>query len=215
MHIANIWLLYFIIDIHKIDKFIKITEELTSMKKITFIFICAMLLGTAGFSAKADDVWSKIALYIPNRFMDAVDIITVSVGVGPVVRAEMHATRAFAFGAGVGAEVMALKGCNRQYGVCREAGYDMSFAMFNRVDLTRDGQSRLVVPFIIDEDGFPLPGDRLYGFHDGARDYWELGGSLALGLAGTLAIHPVEIFDFITGIFFIDLKDDDITAEDL
>ncbi|MDD5697177.1 MAG: hypothetical protein PHH77_01050 [Victivallaceae bacterium] len=185
------------------------------MKKFTFICICAMILGTAGFRVEADDVWSKIALYIPNRFMDALDIVTVSVGVGPVIRAEVHATRALAFGVGAGAEVMAVKGCNRQYGVCREAGYDLSFAMFNKVCLTRDGESRLVEPFVIDEDGFPLPGERLYEFYHGARDYWELGGSLALGIAGTLAIHPIEIADFITGIFFIDLKDDDITGEDL
>jgi len=120
------------------------------MKKIAFILICVMMLGSAGYNAKADDVWSKIALYIPNRFMDALDIVTLSVGAGPVVRADIYATRAFAFGAGVGAEVMAVKGCNRQYGVCREAGYNMSFAMFNSVSLTRDGQSRLVVQFVID-----------------------------------------------------------------
>lgn len=185
------------------------------MKKIAFILTCVMMLGTAGYNAKADDVWSKIALYIPNRVMDALDIVTLSVGVGPVVRADVYATRAFAFGAGVGAEVMAVKGYNRQYGVCREAGYNMSFAMFNSVNLTRDGQSRLVVPFVIDEDGFPSPNERLYEFYSGARDYWAFGGSLALGLAGTLAIHPVEIADFITGIFFIDLKEDDITGEDL
>jgi hypothetical protein len=185
------------------------------MKKISLIFICAIMLGTCGFSAKADDVWSKIALYIPNRVMDALDVFTVSVGVGPVARAELHATRAFAFGAGVGAEVMAVKGANRQYGVCREAGYDLSFAMFNKVSLVRDGQSRLIEPFEIDENGFPRPTQRLYEFYDGARDYWEFGGSLACGIAGTLAIHPIEIADFVTGIFFIDLKDDDITGEDL
>lgn len=193
----------------------KNNEEFTVMKKTVFVFICALLLGTAGFNAKADDVLSKMALYLPNRFMDALDIVTFSVGVGPVVKAELYATRAFAFGAGVGAEVMAVKDCNRQYGVCREAGYAMSFAMFNKVNMTRDGQSRLVVPFVIDEDGFPSPNDRLYEFYSGARDYWAFGGSLALGIAGTLAIHPIEIADFITGIFFIDLKDDDITGEDL
>ena len=186
------------------------------MKKFTFVFICAtMFLGTVGFNAKADGVWSKLALYIPNRIMDAVDIVNLSVGVGPVLRAEVHTTRAFAFGAGAGAEVIAVKGANRQYGVCRQAGYDMSFAMFNEVSLVRDGTSRLVIPFVIDERGFPIPNERLYEFYNGARDYWEFGGSLALGLSGTLAISPVEMVDFIAGFFFIDLKDDDITGEDI
>jgi len=184
------------------------------MKKILFICVCVMMMGTAGFNAKAD-VLDKIALYFPNRILDALDIFTVSVGVGPVARAEMHATRGFAFGAGAGAEVMILKGCNRQYGVCREAGYDVSFAMFNRANLTRDGQSRLVVQFYIDEDGFPLPNQRLYEPYNGARDYWALGGSLSLGLAGSIAIHPIEMADFVTGLLFIDLKDDDLTGEDL
>lgn len=185
------------------------------MKKIIFICVCVMMLGTAGFDAKADDTLSKIALYFPNRIMDALDIFTVSVGLGPVARAELYATRGFAFGAGAGAEVMFVKGCNRQYGVCRESGYDVSFAMFNRVSLTRDGQSRLVIPFVIDEDGFPLPNERLYEPYNGARDYWAIGGSLSLGLATSLAIHPIEIADLVAGIFFIDLKDDDIIGEDL
>ena len=184
------------------------------MKKMFFICVCTMMMVTAGSSAKAD-VLDKIALYLPNRFLDALDTFTVSLGVGPVIRAELHATRGFAFGAGAGAKVMAIKGCNRQYGVAREEGYDISFAMFNRVNLTRDGQSRLVQPFSIDEDGFPLPNQRLYEFYNGARDYWGIGGSLALGLAGTVAIHPIEIADFVTGIFFIDLKGDDLTGEDL
>lgn len=184
------------------------------MKKILFIFACAMLMTTASFNTKAD-VLDKIALYIPNRVLDALDTFTVSVGVGPVIRAQLYATRGFAFGAGAGAEVMAIKGCNRQYGVCREAGYDISFAMFNRVNLTRDGQSRLVQPYIIDEDGFPLPNQRLYEYYNGARDYWAIGGALSLGLATSVAIHPIEIADFVTGIFFIDLKDDDLTGEDL
>jgi len=185
------------------------------MKKIMFILVCVMMLGTAGFDAKADDVMSKMALYFPNRIMDALDVFTVSVGIGPVARAELHATRGFAFGGGVGADVLMVKGCNRQYGVCRETGYDISFAMFNRVRLDRDGQSRLVLPFTIDEDGFPLPSQRLYEPYNGARDYWALGGSLSLGIATSVAIHPIEIADFITGIFFIDLKDDDLTGEDL
>lgn len=185
------------------------------MKKIIFICVCVMMLGTAGFDAKADDVLSKIALYFPNRIMDALDIFTMSIGVGPVARAKLYASRGFAFGGGAGAEVMLLKGCNRQYGVCRQAGYDASFAMFNRINLTRDGQSRLVRHFIIDEEGFPSPNERLYEFYDGARDYWVIGGDLSLGLATSVGIHPIEIADFITGIFFIDLKDDDMTGEDL
>ena len=183
------------------------------MKKIIFTCICVMMMGA--FNAKADGVIDKIALYFPNRILDALDVFTVSVGVGPAVQAELHATRGFAFGAGAGAEVMAVKGCNRQYGVCREAGYEVSFAMFNRINLERDGQSRLVVPFVIDEDGFPLPNQRLYEPYNGARDYWAIGGSLSLGLTTSVAIHPIEIADFVTGIFFIDLKDDDLTGEDL
>jgi hypothetical protein len=185
------------------------------MKRIIFICVCVMMLGTAGFDAKADDVLSKIALYFPNRIMDALDIFTVSVGVGPVARAKVYATRAFAFGGGAGAEVMVLKGCNRQYGFCRQAGYDISFAVLNRVSLDRDGQTRLIVPFVIDEEGFPSPNERLYEFYNGARDYWAIGGDLSLGVATSVAIHPIEIADFVTGIFFIDLKDDDMTGEDL
>jgi len=186
------------------------------MKKIIFIYVCVMMLGSVGFEAKAaDDIGGKLALYLPNRMLDALDTFSVSVGLGPVARIQVHMTRGFAFGAGAGAEVMVTKGINRQYGFCRQFGYDTSFAMFNRINLTRDGQSRLVIPFVIDENGFPLPNERLYEFYNGARDYWSIGGALSLGVATSVAIHPIELADFALGFFFIDLKNDDIVGEDL
>ena len=144
------------------------------MKKIFFICVCTMMMVTAGSSAKAD-VLDKIALYLPNRFLDALDTFTVSLGVGPVIRAELHATRGFAFRRRSRSESYGYKRLQRQYGVGREEGYDISFAMFNRVNLTRDGQSRLVQPFTIDEDGFPCRISASMSFYNGARDYWGIG----------------------------------------
>ena len=53
-----------------------------------------------------------------------------------------------------------------------------------------------------------------YNRFEGSRDYWEIGGEGGAGLIGRAAIHPINVADFITGWFFIDLAGNDITSDD-
>ena len=97
------------------------------MKKFFAVMAALMMI----FTLAADEMvpgrrtnWSeKIALYLPNRILDLLDIFTVTVGVGPVVEARLMGTRLADVGAGYSAGTYKLyKDFNRQYGiglVCR------------------------------------------------------------------------------------------------
>lgn len=61
---------------------------------------------------------------------------------------------------------------------------------------------------------FRIRQEPIYDLRKGARDYWEIGGTLGLGLIeARVSIHPVDILDAVLGFFFIDIKGDDLTFE--
>ena len=69
------------------------------MKKIVFILGLSVLLGGA-MPVQGSDVLEKIALYIPNRIVDAFDCFSATLGVGLGARAELAVTQAITVGAG-------------------------------------------------------------------------------------------------------------------
>ncbi|MFA7230353.1 MAG: hypothetical protein WC071_03700 [Victivallaceae bacterium] len=183
------------------------------MRKI-FLGCVVALMVAGGFSAKAEGVVDSICLYIPNRILDTFDIFTLNVGFGPVARAELRFTRAVAFGGGIGFTAKAIKDYNRQYGAALQNGWNGSFLCIDAEDTSRKPTTRLVKEYWEHNEGFPSPEDRIYDFYTGARDYWEVGGSVgALGEVD-FYIHPIEVLDLVAGFLFIDLKDDDLSFED-
>ena len=48
----------------------------------------------------------------------------------------------------------------------------------------------------------------------GQRDFWRIGGALGLGIEGEVYINPIEWFDFLTGLVFIDIRQDDFEFVD-
>ena len=182
------------------------------MKKILLVAVFTMLLFSGTFS-RADGVLDKVLLYIPNRIIDVVDIFSLELGVGPVVRANVQLTEAFQFGAGVGATAKAVKDINRQYGGCMENGWDAGFTCVMGENMKRSETSRWVQEYWEDYSGLPRPSQEIYDFYTGVKDYWAIGGVLGLGIEGAFYLHPVEVADLITGIFFFDLKGDDLTFE--
>ncbi len=186
------------------------------MKKL---FLALSLVGClfASNSASALDsreVMDKLLLYIPNRIVDAFDMFTVDLGVGPVVEAQLMATRAVWGGAGIGLACKAYKAHNRQYGFGIEEGWYWSFVTVSDENFSLSRGTSLVKKYVEMRAGFPTPDRRTYGFFDGPRDYWAIGGSLGCLVTGDLFIHPVEWADFALGFFFIDIKGDDFTLDD-
>ena len=70
------------------------------MKKVLLTLGLAILLftGSAAMAAPAAyrsspevNIGEKLALYIPNRLIDALDLFSVNLGVGPIVEIQMMA----------------------------------------------------------------------------------------------------------------------------
>jgi hypothetical protein len=183
------------------------------MKKMGMLIVLAFVL-LAGNETQAG-VADKILLYLPNRIVDLTDIFSISLGFGPVVRAEARVTRYCDIGAGIGISAKIIKGANRQYGGGLQNGWDASFLCIAAEDTELESGSRWLKSYWYHSSGIPSPSEKIYNFYTGERDFWEIGVNGAALVELDAALHPVEIADFITGWFFIDLKGDDFTAEDL
>ncbi len=184
------------------------------MKKFLLILgVSALMFG--GSAVRANDIAEKVLLYLPNRVIDAFDTFSVNIGVGPVLRAELMATRACVVGGGIGLSCMLYKDYNRQYGVGIDNGWYYQLICLGEAEQQRTAGSSLIMDYQNFFAGMPLPDERNYQLPDGPRDYWQIGGALGGLVVGEVYLHPLEIADFITGFFFFDLTGDDIVLDDL
>lgn len=195
------------------------------MKKLflTLSLVCGLAMtGFAGnesneFSAPQENKFNlteALVLWFPNRVLDLLDIFSVNIGVGPIVEARLMATRAIDVGAGVGMAYKAYKGFHRQYAIGQEQGFYYSFISVGEEDWGIVDGTRLLKKYTETRTGVPLPTMRNYNFCEGARDYWQIGGSLGLVLTGDLYIHPLEWLDLAAGIFCLDPNGDDLRFDD-
>lgn len=156
----------------------------------------------------------KVALYIPNRVLDVLDVFTLNLGVGPTIRGELRATHAVQFGGGFGYTAKVIKDVNRQYGAALQEGWSWYFPGVGSENIERRDQTRWIKNFYRETYGFANVADDYYNYHDGARDYWEFGGTLGLFLIEVdLSVHPIECVDAVLGLILIDIKGDDLTFE--
>ena len=183
------------------------------MKKF-LLMLAIVVSGLWGAQAQAATIGEKLLFYIPNRIVDALDFVSVSLGVGPIVEARLMATRAIDVGLGIGMDAKAYKLYNRQYGFGVEEGWYWSFICVGEEDFSVLESVGFVKEYNESRAGFPEPTQRAYDFFDGYRDYWAFGGALGLLVDGELYVHPVERVDFVLGFFLIDIKQDDFTLED-
>ena len=181
------------------------------MKKIAMFMAVALILGSSSI-AKADAT-DKILLYIPNRIVDFADTFSLTLGVGAVIGAKAQATQYLAIGGKVGPSVQIVKGINRQYGFAKNSGYDVSFLMISAEQVDRVESIGSVKDFYYYSTGVPVPEKVPYDFHIGSKDFWAIGGKIAALIEVEAYINPIEIADAILGLFFIDIKGDDFTAD--
>lgn len=182
------------------------------MKKFKLVLLfAAIFMTTSALQAQWTD---KLTLYLPNRVMDALDSFSLNIAGGPILSAQLFATRAIDTGARVGYTFNLIKDHNRQYGWAAQNGYALYFPFLVKEDLERRPASIFVKEYWQNKEGFPFPSDPIYAKREGARDYWEFGGILGLGIIeAKVSIHPIEILDAALGFFFIDICNDDMTFE--
>lgn len=188
------------------------------MKK--FFAILAVISAVSGLHAgemvpTQNTNWGeKLALYLPNRIMDALDMFTVTLGIGPVAEARLMGTRLADVGAGFSAGTYKLyKDHNRQYGIGVEDGWYWSFVSVGEEEFAVREGSLLVDKYVESRHGIPTLEMRCYNYFTGPRDYWAIGGSLGFIVDGGVYIHPVEWADFVLGFFMVDIRADDLTFD--
>lgn len=132
--------------------------------------------------AEGSPFWSQILLWIPNRVLDLIDVFRVDLGVGPSFGAVVRVTK---------------------YG---EIGYrQMAPASLRVGDFGRQ------MPFLIESSNEFGVGPAYVNSSDRKVCPGEIGLGADILVAGAYGGVCVDEFaDFIAGIFFIDLKDDDI-----
>ena len=152
----------------------------------------------------------KLICYVPNLIMDSLDIWSLQLKFGPTIGAGFRITRAFGLGAEAGMTIGAFKDVNRQYGFAFEKGYQAQLPFVSAEAVSVVNPIGSVQQYWQHGSNFPLCTNEIYNIYSGARDYWAIEAYASALVGARVAIHPIDIADFITGIFFFDLKNDDI-----
>ncbi len=183
--------------------------------RLTAVLTGICLLFGASSSLHAQSQWmDKVTLYFPNRILDILDVFSLNLGVGLTAHASLRATHAAEIGGGFSATAQMIKDQNRQYGFARRNGVYSGIGPIVATNMERRPAFLLAKEYWWDKDGLVSPSDEIFLQKEGAYDFWEIGGSLGLGvIEADVSIHPVEILDAVLGFFFIDITDDDLTFE--
>ncbi len=169
-------------------------------------------------AAKKDEPGSKysilktVVMYIPNRLIDILDIVTFDVGAGAPFGADVRLTRWMQFGGKTVDRYFVGKNCSRQIGGGYEAGWNYEFFCFESERLYVEDTFGTMNKYVLREKNLGVANPKDTGFVKN-RDFWEIGVNAGWVVSMGVAIHPVEIADAIAGIFLIDLGKDDYGNE--
>ena len=175
------------------------------------ILVEKSILGSNLTDRVADEkfpLWGSVLLYIPNRALDLLDLVTVEVGLCFGIGAKVQATDFVSIGAQASAGET-LIGLNRRHLSARASVEEFVHLLpFGAGFL---GETRAYTGgsygIATSQAGIKSPTDSTY---QRARDFWAVGAQAeAVSVAATVQLHTMEIFDFLAGFVFYDpLKDD-------
>lgn len=151
----------------------------------------------------------KVLLWPVNFFTDLLDIITVEVGVCLGVGAKAQVTDAAAAGAQISAGQTTIGFRNRHPGVRAsiENFLDILPIQLRALAETAAG-THGVYALSYGGAGTKWPKARPY---QQARDYWSIGAQAEAGIiAANVEVHPIQLWDWITGLVFFDSLNDNI-----
>ncbi len=151
---------------------------------------------------------TRIQLWLPDRLLDLLDVVTLSVHLGPGLYADPHVTRGLQVAGGlrstggIGLHETRSLGLKSQ----SEAGLSLLAAGTHSYGGALIGTSGLRAA----SDGtFGLhrPMDELY---QEMRDYWAVGASAtAIFIGAEFDLHPLQLADFLAGFVGLDFLNDD------
>jgi hypothetical protein len=150
------------------------------------------------------------ALYVPNRLLDASDIISLETGFGGEVAVQFQVTRYFQFGGSHGSNYFIAKGFDRQCGGGYRDGDRFGLVCFAVENVVIDDTFGYVRKSVVDTRGFKVADFRADAYRDNDIDFWAVGGRFGWLCDFGVNVHPVEIVDFIVSCFCYDLRNDDL-----
>lgn len=182
-------------------------------KTISAVVFATLMLCSVNLLANS---WGeKVALYIPNRIVDLTDLFSVGIGVGGTARAELMATELIKVGGGYDfGTFRAYKDWNRQYGFGMQKGWYWALVSAGEESTNRYNTIGSVDEYYQGCAGIPLPNEPIYDYYMGKRDFWRIGGALGFIVEGEVYVNPIEWVDFLTGLVFIDIRQDDFEIVD-
>ncbi|MBI4879928.1 MAG: hypothetical protein HY812_09775 [Planctomycetes bacterium] len=154
---------------------------------------------------------ARIGLYLPDRLLDLLDVLSFDVHLGLGVLVNVHVTRAVQVGAGGRATGGFGWHDHRSLGVLAQTESEFVLPGVG---------AQAYLGALAGTSGLLATGDALAGVHAPSaelyqeyRDYWAVGVSVTAVVVGLdLDIHPLEIADFAAGLCTFDFLYDDLAA---
>ncbi|GEM_PF-3334030 len=166
-----------------------------------------------GSSIDGAAILKTIVMYIPNRIIDVLDIVTFDAGVGPTFGAEVRMTRWFQIGGMSGDRYFIGKNYARQAGGGYDGGWNYELFCYSAEKRYVDDNFGTMKEYVTKEKTFSFTSRRdnitTFTYDKRIRDFWEIGARTGWLLSFGVAVHPVELADAVAGIFLIDIMDDD------
>lgn len=186
-------------------------DSLAEAPKLRYLQYKNLLGSNVSDRVTNDDfpLWAAIALYLPNRVLDMMDMIGVEGGVCIGLGAKVQATEALGVGAQVtGGEFMV--GLERRHLSARSTLDEFidvfPFEVRTLVEARAYTGGVYAIPYA--GAGIKVPSDKIY---QRAKDYWAVGGQVQAIIFGASArVHPIEMWDFLFGFAMVDVLHDDI-----
>ncbi|MBW2282114.1 MAG: hypothetical protein JRG76_17275 [Deltaproteobacteria bacterium] len=155
---------------------------------------------------------TRLLFYLPDRAFDLLDLVTFNVHIGFGAYANVHATRAAQLGGGLRSKFGVGLHDQRSIGIASEAEVGVAALAFGSQSFSG---SSVGVP-----GGVAAGGEAMLGAHRPSqslyqdyRDYWAVGASATVLFVGAeFDFHPMQIFDFIGGVFLLDFARDDMAT---
>lgn len=151
---------------------------------------------------------ARSLLYLPDRLLDLLDVVSLDVGFGPGAFANIHATRGLQAGGGLRATGGIGLHNHRSIGLLSqtEAGVNVLGA-----------GAQVYAGALVGTSGVVTGQGAMAGLHRPSaplyrdfRDYWAVGtGVTAILVSADADFHPVQLVDFLAGFVGVDFLNDD------
>ena len=148
-------------------------------------------------------------LYISNRFLDFLDIVTIDIGAGAEFGVDAKVTHWFQIGGMYGDKYFLGKDYARQLGGGYASGWNYGFLWLASERRFVDGTFGTTREFLLKKKtlGLAMPKED-FTYAQDMRDFWEMGVNAGWLVTVNIAIHPIELADFFAGFAQVDLKGD-------